>query len=61
MKLFVSVYRSLANSIREINRKYASPEIQVTPFVKVSLLALRLYLFLLVGLLIYKFVTAINQ
>ncbi len=61
MKLFTSVYRSLINQVREINGKYATPAIQVTPLVKVSLLLLRLYLFLLIGLLIYKFVSAVNQ
>ncbi len=61
MKLLNSVYMSLVSQVREINGKYAAPAIQMTPLVKVSLLLLRLYLFLLVGLLIYKFVAAVNQ
>jgi len=61
MNLFTSVYRSLAGEVKEINRKYATPAIRVTPFVKASLLLLRLYLILLVGLLIYKFVSAVHQ
>lgn len=61
MKLLASIYGSMVSSIRDINRKYATPEIRVTPLVKVSLLLLRLYLLLLVGLLIYKFVSVVNQ
>ena len=44
--------------IREINRKYAKPEIEMTPFVKFCLIGLRIYLLLLVGLMIFKFIIA---
>jgi hypothetical protein len=53
------VVNSLMSSIRAINRKYAKPQIDMTPFVKICLLTLRLYLFLLVGLMVYKFVISI--
>lgn len=43
--------------IREINRKYAKPNVEMSPSVKFSLLFLRLYLIFLVVLLIYKFIT----
>jgi hypothetical protein len=43
--------------IREINRKYAHPNVKMSPLVKLSLLFLRLYLIFLVALLIYKFIT----
>ncbi len=43
--------------IAEINRKYRTPRIEMTPAVRYSLLALRFYLILLVLLLVYKFIT----
>jgi hypothetical protein len=43
--------------IREINQKYAKPNVEMSGWVKGSLLFLRIYLVLLVGLLIYKFIT----
>ncbi len=42
---------------REINRKYATAHVKMTPGVKVSLFLLRLYLLFLVGLLFFKFFT----
>jgi hypothetical protein len=41
----------------EINKKYAKPNVEMSGWVKGSLLFLRLYLVLLVGLLVYKFYT----
>jgi len=43
--------------VREINRKYAKPNVEMSPWVKGSLLILRIYLIFLVGLLLYKFIT----
>jgi len=43
--------------IKEINRKYATPNVEMSGWVKGSLLFLRLYLIFLVGLLLYKFIT----
>lgn len=45
------------SKIREINKKYAKPNVEMSAWVKGSLLFLRLYLVLLVGLLLYKFIT----
>jgi hypothetical protein len=45
--------------IHEINEKYATPNIEMSKWVKLSLLSLRLYLIFLVGLLIYKFITVL--
>ena len=47
-------------SVRDINQKYRQPRVQITPGVKFALLALRLYLFIMVGLLLYKFITLIK-
>jgi hypothetical protein len=46
--------------IREINEKYATPNIEMSKWVKLSLLSLRFYLIFLVGLLIYKFITLVR-
>jgi hypothetical protein len=43
--------------IREINKKYATPNIEMSKWVKFALLSLRFYLIFLVGLLVYKFIT----
>jgi hypothetical protein len=61
MKMIIDIYRGLAEAIKEINTKYATPNIQMTPFVKFNLLFLRFYLMVLVGLLIYRFVLAVKQ
>ena len=46
--------------INEINKKYATPQIKMTPQVKLALLILRLYLLFLVAILAYKFATIIG-
>ncbi len=46
--------------IREINKKYATPNIEMSKWVKLSLLLLRFYLIFLVGLLSYKFITLVR-
>lgn len=49
-----------ASQISAINKKYATPHIEITPAVRAALLFLRLYLIALVGLLVYKFVTLVR-
>lgn len=46
--------------IREINQRYSQPHIEMSTGVRISLIALRVYLLFLVGLMIYKFVTLLN-
>ena len=46
--------------IREINRRYSKPRIHESRMVRVSLLLLRIYLLIMVGILIYKFVTLLR-
>jgi len=46
--------------IREINKKYDTPNIEMSKWVKFSLLSLRLYLIFLVCLLVYKFITLLR-
>jgi hypothetical protein len=46
--------------IAEINRKYSTPRITMSRWVKISLLFLRLYLIFLVILLGYRFLTMLS-
>jgi hypothetical protein len=48
--------QDLLAKIRQINGRYRQPRIEMSAAVRWSLLALRLYLFVLVGLMIYKFI-----
>jgi hypothetical protein len=54
-----SVLKRWRKAINNINRKYSKPRLKMTPLVKVSLLALRLYLIMLVIILSYKFYTMV--
>ena len=46
--------------VREINRRYATPNVEMSKWVKLSLLSLRLYLIFLLCLLMYKFITLLK-
>ena len=46
---------------REINKKYAEPQIKMTRAVRIALMGLRLYLIILVLVLGYKFYTLVRQ
>ncbi len=58
MTLRTGPLKSLMSGIRRVNQRYAKPQIEMTPFVKVSLFVLRLYLIGLVGLMVFKFLIA---
>ena len=45
--------------IAEINRRYATPKVEMTPMVRMALLFLRCYLLFLVAILFYKFFTMV--
>ncbi len=60
MRLLKAIYNNLAAQVREVNRRYAEPRIHMTPLVKICLLGLRFYLFTLVGLMLFKFVTLVK-
>ena len=45
--------------IREINGRYRTPQVKMTPGVKIALFFLRIYLLLLVGILFFKFFTVV--
>lgn len=64
MALIHSVGATIAGhmeKIREINRRYATPRIQMSGMVRLALLTLRLYLLVLVALLAYKFFTLLTH
>lgn len=60
MKTLVGVYSSLISGVREINRRYAKPRIEMTLLTKICLVGLRIYLITLVGLMVYKFIETIR-
>ncbi len=52
-RLYVNAFAQIA----EINMKYKTPHIKTTPMVKFTLVVLRVYLLVLIGMLVYKFVS----
>jgi hypothetical protein len=56
IKLALIRFLGLFDGIRDINQRYRVPRIKMTPLVRYSLLFLRIYLVLTVGILIYKFI-----
>jgi hypothetical protein len=54
------IVKGWRKKIEDINKKYSKPRLKMTPLVKVTLFALRLYLIILVIILIYKFYTLIK-
>jgi hypothetical protein len=50
--------RLTREQFRAVNRKYAKPEIETTRFARFCLLSLRVYLFALIGLMVFKFIVA---
>jgi hypothetical protein len=55
------IFESLKAQIREVNRRYATPAITMTPLVKFCLVSLRVYLLVLVTLMIVKFILVARQ
>ena len=58
--MIFNFFRNTAVAVSEINQKYAKPHIEMTRWVRFSLGALRFYLLLLVGIMIYKFITLLH-
>ncbi len=59
MEKIMNSFRDFYGAIREINRKYRTPRIKMTPMVSVSLLVLRIYLLSMIVLLMYKFISVV--
>jgi len=58
--MVLEFFKNTVSTVKSINQKYAQPQIKMTPMVKASLLALRLYLIFLVGILVYRFITLLH-
>ena len=56
----MNTFRRLRATIAEINRRYQTPRIAMSPAVRLSLTALRVYLLFLVGLMVYRFVVLVS-
>jgi len=54
-------FKGRFTKIREINRRYAKPRVKMTKGVRIALLLLRLYLILLVGVLVVKFISMVKH
>jgi hypothetical protein len=52
----MGIFSNIRDGVREVNRKYANPEIETTLFTKVCLVGLRVYLMLMVVLMVYALV-----
>jgi hypothetical protein len=55
------VFQGGLQQIRDINQRYAEPHIKMNKWVKLCLVALRVYLIVLVGLLFFKFFSSIAK
>ena len=53
--------RNLLAKLTAINARYREPRVEMSRAVRLSLLALRVYLLTLVALMIYKFVLIVTQ
>jgi len=53
-------YEDNFDKIIEINEKYVNPKIEISPTVKFTLLALKFYLLIIIGLLVFKFITMLK-
>jgi hypothetical protein len=56
----MKTFQRLRATIADINRRYQQPRIAMSPAVRLSLMALRVYLLFLVGLMIYRFVVLVS-
>ncbi len=59
MNRILEGFKDFGESVREINRKYKTPRLKMTPLVSFWLLMLRLYLIGMVLILAYKFITVV--
>jgi hypothetical protein len=59
MEQIMDSFKDFIQTLRDINEKYKTPHIRMTPMVSWSLLLLRIYLFGMIAILLYKFVTVV--
>ena len=58
--MIATFFRTTVQTVRAINRKYATPHLKTTRFVRICLGLLRGYLLLLIGILVFKFFQALR-
>ena len=58
--MIVTFFKTTVQTVRAINRKYATPHLKTTRFVRICLGLLRGYLVLLIGILVFKFIQALR-
>jgi hypothetical protein len=51
LKILAAIYASFLEQVRQVNRKYARPELHLTPSMKAGLLVLRIYLLAMICLM----------
>ena len=56
----LAVVRSLVSQVRQVNRRYVEPEIELTPFAKACLLVLRIYLLAMIVMMGYFLVQRVR-
>ena len=55
-----NIFYKARATVREINFKYKQPRIKVTPAVRFALVSLRVYLFVIIAIMLYKFITLLR-
>ena len=56
----VTFFRNTVQTVQAINRKYATPHLKTTRFVRICLGLRRAYLVLLIAILVFKFFQALR-
>ena len=59
--MIIEFFKNTVVQVREINHKYAKPRIKITPMVKIALVSLRVYLIILIGVMLFKFITMLKK
>jgi len=59
-KVPTAVFKSLVSQVRQVNRRYDKPEIQLTGATKVCLFVLRIYLLAMIALMGYFLVQQVR-
>jgi hypothetical protein len=54
--MVVTFFRNTVQTVRAINRRYATPHLKTTRLVRICLGMLRGYLVLLIAILVFKFI-----
>jgi hypothetical protein len=53
LKIIAAIFASLREQVREVNRKYAKPELEMTLLTKLCLLGLRIYLLAMIVMMVW--------